>query len=189
MKYNLCFTVLILAIGLFFTTSSCKKDKKVEDTTEQLPPETQTGAYTFGCKVDGEIFTATGRGGLLADQKVNYSYFSSDSTFDITANGTKAKKFNIHLVFKCFTINTPCLLKSPPFEATFYDESNGTIPGNSNSYSTNANNNGSVTIKYFNGTFYPGNFGTIVAGIFEFRAINANGKLIHITDGRFDIGS
>ena len=174
-------------IMLCFCFAQCKKTN-TPDPAEQLPPETQTGAFTFGCKVDGVIYTARGKGGLLADQRVNYSYYSSDSTFDITATGTKAKNFNIHLVFKCFNTNTYCSFASAPFEATFYEESNGTIPGNSNTYSTNLANTGRVMIKYFNGTFYPGNFGTIASGVFEFNAVNGNGKIIRITEGRFDIG-
>ncbi len=183
-KHNALWLLLLALCSIF---ASCKKDN-AKITEEQLPPESQTGAFTIGFKVDGVVYTATGKGGLLADQKVNYSYFSSDSTFDITANGLKAKKYTIHLVFKCFAVNSNCLLTSAPFEATFYDDSNGTIPGSSNTYTTNIINTGSVLIKYFNGTFYPGNFGTIVAGVFEFNAANANGKVIHITEGRFDIG-
>ncbi len=41
------------------TAASCKKNK----TEEQLPPETHEGKFTFGCKVDGKIYTASGKGG------------------------------------------------------------------------------------------------------------------------------
>src|SRR5450759_808967 len=45
---------LILFIPLFvlFIQSSCKKNN--------LPPETATGANTFGCKVNGVIYTPSG---------------------------------------------------------------------------------------------------------------------------------
>jgi hypothetical protein len=40
---------------LFFSSlllnSKCRKDNE-----PQLPPETTTGAMTFGCKIDGKVF-------------------------------------------------------------------------------------------------------------------------------------
>ncbi len=116
MKKNTTIWLLLIALSSIF--ASCKKET-TNIKEEQLPPETQTGAFTFGCKIDGMIYTATGKGGLLADEKVNYSYFSSDSTFDITANGIKAKKFSIHIVFKCFNINTYSSLGTPPLKLLF----------------------------------------------------------------------
>lgn len=41
------------------TASMCKK--KPVDPIDQLPPETQTGANTFGCLVNGEVFKPGGR--------------------------------------------------------------------------------------------------------------------------------
>ena len=43
--------LLILFTVLLFAANQCQK----EDLTK-LPPETQTGANTFGCYVDGELF-------------------------------------------------------------------------------------------------------------------------------------
>jgi hypothetical protein len=188
MKYNLCFAVAIVSLGLLLITISCKKDNKVEDTIEQLPPETQTGAFTFGYKVDGVIYKAKGKGGLLSNQFMYYNYLA-DSTFNISAGSTVDKKFNIDLTFKCTSLNSPCYMRIYPFKAIFQDNSNGTIPGNSNVYTTNDTYFGSAIIKYFNGTIYPGNSGNIVSGTFDLNLINANGKVIHITEGRFDIGS
>jgi hypothetical protein len=51
MKFSklLCGSLLIVTL---FTFSKCKKEKD----QPQLPPETTTGAMTFGCKVNGQIF-------------------------------------------------------------------------------------------------------------------------------------
>lgn len=38
--------------GLLLCLAQCKK----KDPTPQLPPETTTGAMTFGCKIDGRVF-------------------------------------------------------------------------------------------------------------------------------------
>ena len=40
-----------------------------------------------------------------------------------------------------------------------------------------------MNIKYFTASV-----GGILAGTFEMNAINGNGKIIRITEGRFDIG-
>ena len=186
MKYNFVIIATAILLSTLLTANSCKKDKTA--TEEQLPPETQTGAFTIGFKVDGKVYTAKGTGGLLSDESVSYSYFSSDSTFYIEASKSIENKFGIYLTFKCFTLNSPSILNTFPFEANFQDKSNGTAPGGTNSFNTNTNNIGYVTLKFFNGTFNPGNFGTIVSGTFDFYAINGNGKVIHITEGRFDIG-
>ena len=186
MKFNFTIIATAFLLSTLLTASGCKKDNTT--TEEQLPPETQTGAFTIGFKVDGKVYSAKGKGGLLADERVSYSYFSSDSTFYIEGSKSIENKFGIYFTFKCFTLNSPSLLKVFPFEANFLDKTNGTLLGVSNSYNTDTNNIGYVTLKFFNGTFNPGNFGTIVSGTFDFYAINGNGKVIHITEGRFDIG-
>ena len=185
MKYNLFVKGMVLLSSTILIADSCKKDSPPQ---EQLPPETHTGAYTFGCKVDGVVYKASGKDGLLAKQHVYYSYYSSDSTFNIGAGSIINQKFSININFKCSVLNSQCLLSNFPYKATFTDDSNGTVPGNSNTYSTNNFQTGNVVVKYFNGTFAPGNFGTIASGIFEMECINANGKIIKITEGRFDSG-
>ena len=67
--------ILIYGVGLLsaivFTASSCKKT----NTEEQLPPETHEGKFTFGCKVNGVVYTARGKGGmgLLSFGHVGYT--------------------------------------------------------------------------------------------------------------------
>jgi hypothetical protein len=187
MKHNLFLIARMIMLSILITSTGCKKNKQGEDTTEQLPPETQTGAYTFGCKVDGIVYKASGPGGLLATQSINYDYFS-DSTFVIRIASTSEKKFNMLIEFKCTNVNSNCLLSVSPYAATFYDNANGTIGNNTNVYSTTNTHTGNIVIKYFNGTIAPGNDGTIASGIFNMECINANGKVIKITEGRFDSG-
>jgi len=45
-------------IFLAFLAISCSKEKDPNDSSQQdeLPPITQTGAYTFGCLLDGEVW-------------------------------------------------------------------------------------------------------------------------------------
>jgi hypothetical protein len=168
--------IVLLLLSIIVIISSCKKNIPTE---EQLPPETQTGAFTFGCKVNGKIFTAKGKDGLLATEHVWGGGLYSDSSIKIGVSNTK-QNFNFYLSVK-YNGSLGILYSSTyPYYGNFQDNSNGTIPGGSNTFTTDSFNIGKVNLKYL------GN--NIVAGTFEMDAINANGKIIHISEGRFDIG-
>ena len=167
---------------LCFCFAQCKKTN-TPDPSEQLPPETHTGAYTFGCKVDGKIYTAKGKDGLLASQYVDFGA-SSDSTINILI-GNSVQKFNFGITIKYLGISNIAVTNQYPYTGYFKDNSSGTVQGTSNYYSTDSLNVGRVNIKYFIGSSSPMNG---VAGTFEMDAKNANGKIIRITEGRFDIG-
>ncbi len=177
MKQVKLLLLIIVCTNIF---ASCKKTNTTTD-EPQLPPETHTGAYTFGCKVDGKVYTASGLGGLLASQSVKYSYYT-DSSIIISVANTDSK-FNLRIIFKYLGTLGIYILKSSPNKGEFYDNSNGSIPGGSNTYTTDSLNNGNINIKYFTATI-----GGIAAGTFEMNAMNSNGSIIHITEGRFDIG-
>ena len=61
---NLCFTLLLPLVLAFTTLSGCEKDDgpkygyppKIDYNV--LPPETQEGLNTFGCKVNGKVWVA-----------------------------------------------------------------------------------------------------------------------------------
>ena len=153
---------------LCFCFAQCKKTN-TPDPAEQLPPETQTGAFTFGCKVDGKIYTANGKDGLLASQYVKYGYYV-DSTIIISISNTNSK-FNLYVKMKYKGSlgyhNTLGYYRG----GQFFDNSNGTIPGNSNTYYTNDTLIGNFNIKYFSPIAEQ-----ILSGTFEMDAINDNGK-------------
>ena len=56
-KHNTLWLLLLALCSIF---ASCKKDKTTED---QLPPATQTGAGTFGCKINGKVYIPKGNSG------------------------------------------------------------------------------------------------------------------------------
>lgn len=180
MKYLISFFLLLI-----LSASSCKKNK----TAEQLPPETQGGKFTIGFKVDGKVYTAEGKGGLLSSEHVYYGLISNSQTVYVSAANTSDLKLKFHLAL---SINYAGHLgsyemNSPPYEGQFIDGNNGNMPTGSNTFTTSNSYSGTVDIKYFNGQF-PAINGTILAGTFEMDAVNGEGKVIHITDGRFDIG-
>ena len=165
-------------IMLCFCFAQCKKTN-TPDQGEQLPPETHTGAFTFGCKVDGKIYTSKGKGGLLANQYVNFNYLV-DSTINILV-GNSESKFNLYIKMKYRGNLGQHTTLGYYRGGQFFDNSNGTISNSSNTCYTNDTLIGRINIKYFS----PNN---ILAGTFEMDAINDNGRIIRITEGRFDIG-
>jgi hypothetical protein len=171
-------TITLLLLSSIFISSSCTKNTPAP-AEEQLPPETQIGANTFGCKVDGKIYTASGEGGLLASEKVSGGGPNSDSSILILASNSN-QKFNLRLSVKYNGSLGLHFTSTYPYEGAFFDNSNGTLSNSSNTYETNSIHLGRVNIKYLNMT-------NIAAGTFEMNAVNANGKVIHITEGRFDI--
>jgi hypothetical protein len=79
MKQFLLFFLCSLLIG-----SSCRKHKQANP-VDQLPPETQTGANTFACLVDGKVFKPKGDpfGGPLI--KAQYQFVNGKQGFGISA--------------------------------------------------------------------------------------------------------
>ena len=163
---------------LCFCFAQCKKTN-TPDPAEQLPPETQTGAFTFGCKVDGKIYTAKGKDGLLSSQHIKFNYLL-DSTINIFVSNTETKfKMSIKMKYKG---NLGMHTTIGYYRGgQFTDNSNGTISNSLNTCYTNDTLLGNINIKYFSPN-------SILAGTFEMDAINDNGRIIRITEGRFDIG-
>lgn len=111
----------------------------------------------------------------------------SDTAIDITAVN-QSQKFKFRISIKYSGTYGIYYTSGYPFDGYFTDDSNGTIPGNSNHYVTNDVYKGKVNIKFCNGSINPLRTGTIVSGTFEMEAVNGEGKVIKITDGRFDLG-
>ncbi len=181
--------ILLLIWFAVITTSlnsGCKKNKLSE--LDKLPPATQTGANTFGCLINGKAFRASGKGGLLSNESVWGGGPYSDTAIVIGASNS-IQKFELVIAIK-YTGNAGIHYTIPntTYYGTFQDNSNGTIPGNSNLYQTNDIYKGIVNVKFANGSINPLRGSTIVAGTFEMEAVNANGQIIKITEGRFDIG-
>ncbi|MBC6700473.1 hypothetical protein [Hymenobacter sp. BT190] len=68
----------LLLYSAFLLLTQCSKCKDNDPSPEaQLPPATQTGANTFGCLVNGELFTPAGRVGGTPNLSFEY-----DPTFN-----------------------------------------------------------------------------------------------------------
>ncbi len=172
---------LILFIPLFvlFIQSSCKKDN--------LPPETATGANTFGCKVNGVIYTPSGGDASVGFYSVRGGWFLSGSDRGLcirTVSGNT--KFIDIYIKKLDTIGIYKLNSNTQFfPNAVYAESYGYYAiktnGTYSNFVTNATYTGWVNVKQI----LPGG---IIAGTFEFTAYNKQtGETVTITDGRFDV--
>ena len=171
---------LLLYSLLFLTILSGSNCKKSSTTEDQLPPETTTGAMTFGCKVDGKVFVpkdGKGKPGLY----VQYVYLgngpgggwflnipATDWTQD-SPNGVNIETDSLLVVQG----QTYPFKNAKGFPRTFYD--NGKL------YPKLDSDSGELKITKFDPTTH------ILSGIFFFVGTNSSGTKINVTDGRFDI--
>ena len=93
----------LLLYGVIMMLSQCNKyDDTKQAANLQVPPLTETGANTFGCLINGEVWANFGEtyvheelGGQLAPNRVRSSFFADtagDSTFFITGTYTLSRK-------------------------------------------------------------------------------------------------
>ena len=159
--------ILFILINLF----SCSKEK--------LTKETQKGANTFSCKIDGKVFKPSESGGLFGSPPItvyNYSYhgFTLVASFSETENGE---------IPKDIVINLPYLKEKGLYDLglhpyAIFRHSYAYGP----EYYTNNTYTGQVNITRCD------TINNIYSGTFFFKAIDdSTGKIVSITDGRFDV--
>jgi len=152
MKYSNTFVkgiLLIGSLGLFF---SC-----VEPLPE-LPPETQTGAGTFGCLVNNElVFTDRWQAGA--------NYVDSIDQLQISAQCQFGQQFR-------FFINNPYKSKDMAIDTIRY------LPPNASKW-TKATQTGSLHFSRIDNR--------IVSATFSFDFNETGETPIHVTKGRFDL--
>ena len=193
---------LFLLILIIFI-ASCSNDEN-SNPGARLPPETQTGANTFGCLIDGKILLPrsgnTSQINPLSGARLTGGYPSFDFDYlelkiiDHKSTNGSILFFHIHDAIENGIGNY------------VIDESNGftSIDGLEHHYlycdiyssKTNSyqrylsyENSGIFTITRF--TLGSENSGTIISGKFtcKLRNINDPTDEIEITEGRFDINS
>ncbi|MDP3667909.1 MAG: hypothetical protein Q8R50_14595 [Sediminibacterium sp.] len=176
---------LIIAASFVLLSSSCRKNKPVNP-IDQLPPETQTGANTFGCLVDGEVFKPGGAqlsGGSL---QCNYQFFNNSYFFVLIGRnqtgGNLLTSVGIYTdslrIFEGNNLNLKLRGKGNPSGDYFKSISAYQYE----LYSTNnILNTGELWIKKLD------TVNQIASGTFWFDAVNANGQKVQIREGRFDV--
>jgi len=172
----------ILIIIISIISFSCKKE------ITELPPPTQTGANTFGCKVDGQLWMPSGFGIASTAIILEANYFDGRTIIinarNLSSSPTESE-FEIHLM----NVVTPGVyLLNTTTEKYPYHLGNYAyyvvrkfIP--SNEWMTNSQYTGQVEITKTD------TVNRIVSGTFQFQAINLYNtpQPVNITEGRFDI--
>ena len=193
LKYKVMKTTILL---LFLALTSCSKDNATaQDPIAQLPPETQTGANTFGVTINGKVYIPRDPTGVNVGPSGRGMVFRGVS--DLSWNeleiidGASSVGFQMYIHIRNFQstgVNTYELKKS--------NFQHGIDSINSNhiyfkiwdsnisnyAYYGSIENEGLLNITRSSNDIYSGNF----SGKFV-RYDNPN-EFISIVDGRFDIG-
>ncbi len=173
----------ICLIVLFAAMLSCTKK------VSELPPITQTGANTFGCKVSGELWVPGGFGPFATAEPLEAIVFPNGEFY------LKARNFSTSPVEKEFEI----FIKDLNGPGTYLFNTNVGYPTRDANYAyyvrrnfnpqnewiTSAQYNGSITFTVVD------TVRRFVSGTFQFNAINMyNDPIpISVTEGRFDVST
>jgi len=154
---------------------------------DPLPAETQTGQNTLGCKIGGKTYIPDGGRGSMPVKPVNggLGIYSSQYKIGVYVRTYTKDKQRLNLYLNDFTLgphvlNTttgtaPALLD--PADYAFYQASDGT------EYVTSRQHTGVIILTKAD------TITGIVSGSFSFRAANASGQTVIITEGRFDVNA
>ena len=154
-----------------------KDDDQPTNPVDQLPPETQSGANTFGALLDGEPFIPSGGVNPLdcVYQFVNGNYFfalqgnkrNENNSLILLGLGTNSLEINENITYE-LRVNAP-------------DNAFATYALGGNFFETNSNQTGQMTITHLDLE------NQTVSGTFWFDVIDQNGDLKQIREGRFDM--
>ena len=177
---------------VLFTLLVAGKCRKEQTPLEQLPPETQTGANTMGCLVNGKPWLPDTRdnGGIPRLKAVNAKFWNTNDQLLFTFYRQRnPDNHGLTIFIKGFTgtgvynMNQTSRIIGLPGSygplnnyLSFFDDNAGKV------YVTNENYTGDVRITYYNA------LNKIISGTFQFTAQNGNGSsdAVIVTEGRFD---
>lgn len=174
---------LLLLFTLILTLSCCNKDDNPFSGKDQLPAETQTGANTVGCLVNGEVFLSHAEG---INPEVNCFYQFIDNEFFFSMNFADLRgSSNERVVIQTGRLNlqagqTYILNKNTIEDGDFTGGSGVYSLSSSNRYYTNTIKTGELKITRVDLS------NSIISGTFWFDAINSAGETVQIRSGRFD---
>jgi hypothetical protein len=166
MKTAILYLLLIVAI----TAGACKKEK--------LTPETQTGANTFSCKINGKVYKSKSdflSQGLVGSISINKNGIYTFSIGSVMYRGDESG-YAVGLLVSDFV---GARIYDLRVETGYVDKT--TSP--TQHYSSKTNGSGSLNVEYLNKE------AKIISGTFEFVAANIKNpnETINITEGRFDL--
>ncbi len=147
---------------------------------QELPPYTETGANTFGCTVNGELFTPQGKAlSMYRPLDCDYSIYRDTPHFSIAARDYQNDKA-IDIGMNGIWINGDTIvhfagLRVGSLSAGYESKALGQCE-------TEDSLPGELHIKHFDTVNY------IVSGTFWFDARNPEtNEIVRVRDGRFDL--
>lgn len=171
---------IISLLSLVFLFS-CKKN------VDDLPAATQSGANTFGCRIDGKIWVPQknpvfpGADILESRQMPNNDLYINARNFNSSPNETEFEIFIKEMDgLGVYTFNTTLSAPSTAASYIYYVKRNISPQ---NEWMTSASYTGTVTITAYD------TVQRFVSGTFQLQAINLYNAPMPITvsDGRFDV--
>jgi hypothetical protein len=169
---------LFLALCITFMLVSCKSCKKDNlAPVDQLPPATQTGQNTFGCLINGEVFTPKGG---FSEPRLYADYYNV-GVYIIRA-------VNVDSGIWIYLKNDSCLINqlgNYSLVSNLGNKSYGNFININNKCDmyTDSINTGNLTITHYSITTQK----RIISGTFYFTIKSPGCADINVTDGRFDI--
>lgn len=167
--------LLLLPLIAALLLGSCKKDKVAPK--DQLPPATTSGANTFGCLVNGELWKVETASQLVAD------WTTSDVLYFVAGFNSKDGYKKISLIFPD---TTHAFAQKSGVQALVKSGVNGNYaslwPPNKY-YGPEKLVSGTVNLSRLD--YHAG----IIAGTFSFVMAGGPGDTVRVTEGRFDIGN
>lgn len=187
-KFGLLIKGFVLVIVTLCSGMFCNEYKPKVD---QLPPLTQTGADTFGCLIDGKVFIPKSKGFLDGSNlQCQYQYLEQNNQppcnyFALTASDPKSypdQIYGISLSAQCVDLGVG-IYELTNYQTLFSLAGEFGIHGfyGDDEYYTNTIHKGELNITRFDLEKQ------IMSGTFWFDAINQDGKIVEIRDGRFDV--
>ena len=171
--------LLLTAVVVAFT--ACKKEIKT------LPEATQSGANTFGAKVNGENWGPL-KAGILPTAPLLEARFSGDQSIVITARNFSRTPIETEMEI---------YLKGATAPGTYpLNQNTARYPSQSASYAYYVKRNVTIEDQWMTGNEGTGEVvitkldvpGRIIAGTFQFTANAKYGSApITVTEGRFDV--
>lgn len=170
--------ITILAASLLL---SCHKE---DDSGDKLPPETQTGANTAGCLVNGKVFLPK-QEGINPALVCNYEFIDGEFFFNLVIRdnrGQGVKTVSARTQRIDLEAGSTYILNKDNTISIDFTGGGGVYSINaSDFFYTNTIKTGELHITHLD----PQN--SIISGTFWFDAINSAGETVEIRDGRFDM--
>ncbi|WP_372758099.1 DUF6252 family protein [Mariniflexile sp.] len=169
---------IILALTALLIFNCCdKKDDEPKNPIDQLPPATQIGANTAGCLVNGEAIFPKGSGLIF---QIFYTNGLNFGLFIANEKANNDRIINLASLNESLQVGQTYQLKEYAENSKYGEYVIRDFPISETQYQTTATVTGELKITHhdFNNA--------IISGTFWFDAIDSEGNIVEVREGRFD---